>query len=228
MSFNKLPSYNASAIGRLPVSSLIILTAALLLIWAFGSYILYAMYDSAPRMCFPPISGCASISLTGMSKASGVFYRALILPTAPLVGITFLFGIRFLKQVNPSISRIVSALLFCTGVVLCPLFLIIAEAILNGTLHTPYLKAHIIFSELAFLMPVIYLVFYSFQLLRTWQHYLVKFMCVLAVISVPCYIFMLTHIIPIQRFSTTMEWDLFIVLNIWIILMGVCIKKYRT
>ena len=214
-------------INRQKASTLMISTAIALLVWAAGSYILYLLYAPEPRVCLPLFTGCVSISSTGMTALSGVFYRAMILPLAPFLGFTFLLGLHFLSSHIPTVSAWIKTTLWITGVILCPVFLIIAQATLNGTFAIPYPKTHILLSKLAFLMPVIYQAVLSFSLLtaQNSNRTKVKCMCLISLVNIPCYLCMAFSIVPIHRFSTIMQWNLFLLLCIWIILLGLSIRQ---
>ena len=208
-------------------SRLAIITAITMLIWAFGSYLIYILYDPTPRVCFPLISGCAPISRAGESMISGIFLPSACLTCRTFFrfffsGTVFDFYSRFLIRKN----TIVIPLLFILGVVLCPVFLIIAEAILNGMPHNPYEKAHIIFSNLAFISPLLFQLIFSFSLIRVWKHPLAFILCILSVLSTLYLLGMIFHIPPGAHSATIMEWQLFVLLVIWIILMGLCLKKH--
>ena len=221
--------YNKSRhiVGYLPAANFIIMTAVILAIWAFGSYYLYVMFEPASKVCFPPLHGCVPISRAGESFISGIFFRATVLPATSLLAISFWFGIQFLKQINSCCLCCTRGVLFVLGVILCPLFLIICEAILNGMGNNPLEAMHRFYANLAFLTPLVFQIIYSIALNRSWKHPLPKIMAILTFLSVVCLMIMF-RIIPvaIPRFGTIMAWNLLILFILWIIFMGISIKTY--
>jgi hypothetical protein len=71
---NMLHNYK---IGCISASQTIVITGIFLLIWAFGSYLVYVLTVPNPILCFPPLSGCVTISHAGDYPFSGFFYRLL-------------------------------------------------------------------------------------------------------------------------------------------------------
>jgi hypothetical protein len=53
-------------LGCISASQTIVITGIFLLIWAFGSYLIYVLTVPDPFVCFPPFSGCVSISHAGI------------------------------------------------------------------------------------------------------------------------------------------------------------------
>ncbi|MCY4329965.1 MAG: hypothetical protein OXC48_07815 [Endozoicomonadaceae bacterium] len=215
------------SVGYLPAAYFIIITAIIMAVWAFGSYYLYTVFEPSARICFPPLHGCVPVSRAGESFVSGVFFRATVLPASSLLAISFWFGIQFLKHISPHHLYCTRTILFILGVVLCPFFLIICEAILNGTVNNPLEEMHEFYAKLAFLTPLLFQIIYSITLSKNWKHPLPKMMIILTLLSLVCLLLMF-RIIPvaIPRFGTMMAWNLLITFILWVMLMGISVKTY--
>ena len=110
-------------LGYISASHTIIWTGVFLLIWAIGSYLIYTLTIPNPILCFPPFSGCVPISRAGDFYISGYFYRLLILPLSPLLGISMYFILQFLEHINPKIHLNTKRILFILGCVITPISL---------------------------------------------------------------------------------------------------------
>jgi hypothetical protein len=124
-------------LGCISASQTIVITGIFLLIWAFGSYLIYVLTVPDPFVCFPPFSGCVSISHAGGYPFSGFFYRLLVLPLAPLLGLSMYFIVQFLQNINPDVRPNIRRTLILLGSVILPISLIVAEAFKDGHRFRP-------------------------------------------------------------------------------------------
>jgi len=214
-------------LGCIPASNTILLTGVLLLIWAFGSYLIYILTTQSPILCFPPFSGCTSISNAGDYPFSGLFYRSLILPLAPLLGLSMYFIIQFLKKINPHIHSNIKHTLFALGCIILPISLIITEAFKDGhRSHPSYIiELHVLFAGIAFLTLIIFQVIASFQLLKAQNSIFYKFIFFFSLL--PIMLIMLQLLTHIQHINDIVEWNVFTVVIIWNILIGLRMRKYK-
>jgi hypothetical protein len=211
-------------LGCISASNIIILTGVFLLIWAFGSYLVYVLTIQNPDLCFPPLSGCTSISHAGNYPFSGFFYRLLVLPLAPLLGKYMYFIIQFLENIIPDVRPNIKRILFIFGCIILPISLIVTETFKDGhRFHPSYVSdLHVLFAGIAFLMLIIFQIITSFQLLRA-KSIFYKFMFFLSLF--PIFMIIFQYSTHIEGINDIVEWNVFVALMIWNILIGVRIKK---
>ena len=206
-------------LGCISASQTIVITGIFLLIWAFGSYLIYVLTVPDPFVCFPPFSGCVSISHAGGYPFSGFFYRLLVLPLAPLLGLSMYFIVQFLQNINPDVRPNIRRTLILLGSVVLPISLIVAEAFKDGhRFHPQYVSdLHSLFSVIAFLSLIIFQIIASLQLPKA------RGMLFLALL--PVFIIVFQYFTHIQNINNIVEWNVFISIVVWNILIGRSLRQ---
>ncbi|CAC9485085.1 hypothetical protein BPUTSESOX_932 [uncultured Gammaproteobacteria bacterium] len=213
---NMLHNYK---IGCISASQTIVITGIFLLIWAFGSYLVYVLTVPNPILCFPPLSGCVTISHAGDYPFSGFFYRLLVLPLAPLLGLSMYFIVQFLQNINPNIHPNIRRILVILGSVILPISFILSEAFKDGhQLHPQYVAdLHLLTSVIAFLSLIIFQIVASFHLPKA------RGMLFLSLL--PVFIVIFQYSTHIQYINAIVEWNVFISIIVWNILIGRSLRK---
>ena len=207
----------SNVIGCLPAGRVISATGVLMLVWAFFSYVLYVLTSSDVPVCFPPLTGCVAISTAGTyGEIASIFYRATVLPAASLLGISAYFAIQYLSSLGLQTLAALDKIRFLIGVVLTPLFLAIAEAILNGySTKGVFEELHILFSGLAFLGIIVFELIVGYQLLKLQASPGNKLLFWLPAAA------LLFGLLGGRVFnSSIVEWNVFILVTVWLVLMG--------
>ncbi|GEM_PF-6302260 len=213
--------------GFLPYWQIVVWTGILMLVWGFGSYIINVLTSSCVPHCFPPFSGCVPISNAGSSGViSSIFYRGMVLPLASFIGISLYFIIQYLDAKGYISSSVMKGILFFTGVIFTAGSLIVTQALLNGQGSASRLisRLHVLFAFFAFMGLIIYEFIVSLILVRGEKSGFNTFLFVLSLLSIFIVVAGATFLSSIHHMGNIVEWNLFIVLMVWLILMGVKLK----
>ncbi|OUS13207.1 hypothetical protein A9Q89_04265 [Gammaproteobacteria bacterium 53_120_T64] len=206
-----------NGIGCLPAGWVISTTGVLMLVWAFFSYLIYVFTSPNVPVCFPPLTGCVAISTAGThGEIASIFYRATVLPAASFLGISAYFVIQYLSSLGLQSLPAFDKIRCLIGVVLTPLFLAIAEAILNGYSTTGvFEELHILFSGLAFLGIIIFELMVAYQLLKSEASRGNMLLFLLPTCA------LLLGLLGNSVFnSKIIEWNVFVLVSVWLVFMG--------
>lgn len=207
--------------GNLPAAAIILWTGILLLMWAFGSYLIYILTSPDAPVCFPPLSGCAAISKAGTSgEIASIFYRATVLPATTFLALSNYFVLQYLAALNGVARPATQKIGFAIGVVLTPLCLAMAEAILNGVSTSGgFEQLHILFSGLAFLGVIAFEILIAYQLFKFAPSVFSK---LLLGLSVGALLFGVIGSLVLKQpgASNIVEWNVFILAALWLVAMG--------
>mgnify|MGYP000004304572 FL=1 len=206
-----------NVIACLPAGRIISATGLLMLLWAFGSYVIYVFTSPNVPVCFPPLTGCVAISTAGThGEIASIFYRATVLPAASFLGVSAYLVIQSLSSLGLPASTALAKVRFLIGVVLTPFFLAIAEAILNGYSTTGVLEElHVLFSGLAFLGIILFELMVAYQLLKLEASPVNKLLFCLPACA------LLFGLLGGSVFnSRVVEWNVFVLVAFWLVFIG--------
>ncbi|MBL4782783.1 MAG: hypothetical protein JKX92_11130 [Porticoccaceae bacterium] len=206
-----------NVIACLPAGRIISATGLLMLVWAFFSYVIYVFTSPNVPVCFPPLTGCVAISTAGThGEIASIFYRATVLPAASFLGVSAYLVIQYLSGLGLQAFTVLDKVRFLIGVVLTPLFLAIAEAILNGYSTTGVLEElHVLFSGLAFLGIILFELLVAYQLFKLEASRENKLLFCLPACA------LLFGLLGGSVFnSRIVEWNVFLLVAVWLVFMG--------
>ena len=78
-------------------------------------YVIAVQYGVLPA-CIPYVDGCTSISATGRYPPASFLFRAIELPVATLLIVTWYFTVEWLRALRPALSKRVAAAILVSGV----------------------------------------------------------------------------------------------------------------
>ncbi len=96
--------------AKMVIRSLLIITALAPVIGINLAYWIGVNADVLPS-CFPYLDGCTSISSTGRYPPGDRLFRAIMLPQAVLLAVTWYFAVLWLRSMSPGV-RVANAALF--------------------------------------------------------------------------------------------------------------------
>lgn len=78
-------------------------------------YVIAVQYGVLPA-CIPHIDGCTSISATGRNPPSSFLFRAIELPVAAILIVTWYFTVEWLRALRPTLSKSAAVAILVSGV----------------------------------------------------------------------------------------------------------------
>lgn len=78
-------------------------------------YVIAVKYGVLPA-CIPYVDGCTSISATGRYPPASFLFRAIELPVATVLIVTWYFTVEWLRALRPALSKRVAAAILVSGV----------------------------------------------------------------------------------------------------------------